>query len=99
MRPNKPDWSYESRCLALQVKEMNGADHPGVTDIYPAANAYWKSRRFHLPRLTSGRKWYRVVDTMLKNPDDISEQDREPILNYQAIYNVSPRSVVVLTGK
>lgn len=92
----KPDWSYESRSLAVQLTRKSN-DEP--QDIYVVANAYWKPLRFMLPRLDSYCRWRRVVDTMLMSPDDISEPSREPILDRQLSYLVGPRSLIVLLGR
>ncbi|MEA3296448.1 MAG: glycogen debranching protein GlgX [candidate division Zixibacteria bacterium] len=93
---NHPDLSWNSRSLALQLREtINGSGR----DIYIAANAYWKSLKFQLPRLERKKKWHRVVDTTLEDGFDISEPGHELALPRRRRYNVGSRSVVVLLGK
>ncbi|TKJ40118.1 glycogen debranching enzyme GlgX [candidate division LCP-89 bacterium B3_LCP] len=95
----QPDWNYESHCLAMQITEKCLDFSGGIIDIYLATNAHWEPSNFQLPVLSDERKWYRKIDTMLKNPDDILENDNEIITESQIEYNVGPRSVVVLIGK
>jgi len=97
--PDKPDWSYESRSFALQITE-NAASNPSEsTEIYIAANAYWKPLIYFLPKLPKGKKWFRVVDTMRFSPYEICENNTESILKKQNRYKIGSRSVVVLIGK
>jgi len=97
--PHKPDWSPESRNIAVQISEKTPDDPSKMTDIYISANAYWERLALGLPQLTGNRRWFRTVDTALASPDDISEQGQEPCLKDQHIYEISWRSVVVLVGK
>ena len=91
----KPDWSWESRSLAMHLYDSGGGE---AEDIYFIANAHWEAHAFELPRL-SGRRWCRVVDTMQVPPHDIAEPGAEDVLADQRRYMVGPRSVVVLIGK
>jgi glycogen operon protein len=95
VRPGKPDWSSESRSLAVQIAESGEK----CQDIYLIANAYWKPLRFRLPRLDGGRRWHRVIDTTLESPGDISEAARGSAFGRQSGYRAGPRSVVVLLGR
>ena len=91
----KPDWSWESRSLALHLHGIEG----GQTDnIYFIAHAHWEEETFALPHLP-GRRWWRVVDTTQAPPHDIAEPGAEDVLVDQKRYAVGPRSVVVLVGK
>jgi glycogen operon protein len=96
IKPEEPDWSYESRSLAVQITTTNDGCQQ---DIYIVANAYWKSLEFVLPRLDGNRRWHRVIDTMLASPCDISEPGEEPAIGRQSAYKVGPHSVVVLLGR
>jgi glycogen operon protein len=98
VKPGKPDWSWESRNVAVQISEKTPSA-PEIADIYIAANAYWESLALELPRLTGSRKWFRVMDTMLESPHDISEEGKEPRLGDQNVYEIGPRTVVVLISK
>jgi glycogen operon protein len=90
----QPDWSWESRSLAMHLKDIR---HP--EDIFIIANAHWEGHKFELPSLGVGRGWFRVVDTFLEPPFDMVEEGMEPRLMEQRLYEVGPRSVVVLLGK
>jgi glycogen operon protein len=91
----KPDWSWESRSLAMHLYDRDGGE---AEDIYFIANAHWEAHAFELPHL-SERRWCRVVDTMQMPPHDIAEPGAEEVLADQRRYMVGPRSVVVLVGK
>jgi glycogen operon protein len=91
----QPDWSYESRSLAMHLWGMavDGAeDH-----IYFVANAHWDAHDFALPN--TGLDWLRFVDTTLESPHDISEIGGEVPLGHVSSYRVGPRSTVVLIGR
>jgi glycogen operon protein len=89
-----PDWSQESRVLAMHLPSGRGDD-----DIYVAANAHWQAHDFALPPLPAGRVWRRFVDTSLPPPDDSVEPGREAILPGQKLYRVGSRSVLILVGR
>jgi glycogen operon protein len=90
----QPDWSQESRVLALHLPSGRGDD-----DIYVAANAHWQAHDFALPPLVGGRMWRRFVDTFLPSPDDAAEPGKEPILAGQKTYRMASRSVAILVGR
>jgi glycogen operon protein len=93
LKPGQPDWSWESRSLAVQFTEVKDGN---LVDIYLMANAYWEPLSFELPALSGRRKWRRKIDTSLKSPEDIVEPDQEPALANPNAYPAGPRSVVVL---
>lgn len=90
----QPDWSWESRSLAAHLKDRRQPD-----DIFMILNAHWEGHKFELPQLGAGKKWFRVVDTFFESPFDITEEGMEHYLQEQSLYEVGPRSVVVLLGK
>ena len=98
-QPGKPDWSTESRCLAVQISEMLHYDMMKMTEIYIAVNAFWEQIKFNLPELSEGKKWHRIVDTKLAPPLDIYYEENALLLEKQGSYEVGPRSVIVLVGK
>lgn len=88
----RPDWSYESRSLAMH---LSGLSETGTVDhIYFVANAHWEPHEFELP--TTGLHWFRFVDTMREPPDDIASPGAEKKLENNGVYTVGPRSAVVL---
>jgi glycogen operon protein len=90
----QPDWSWESRTLAMHV--IGG---PIDSDIYVIANAHWEAHDFALPTPSLSKRWHRFVDTMRVAPDDICQVDAEPLLTPATHYRVGPRSLVVCVGK
>jgi isoamylase len=71
VRLHQPDWSYESRALAMHVhgRVANRQDH-----IYLIANAHWEPHDFELP-VVPGWEWTLAVDTSLEAPRDISDPE------------------------
>lgn len=90
-----PDWSQESRSLAMHVAPADTAD----CHIYLIANAHWKSHRFRLPTLPGSASWYCVIDTSQTSPHDIYPEEEAPCLQTPHAYDVGPRSVVVLVSR
>jgi glycogen operon protein len=88
-----PDWSQESRWLAMHLHGLDGDD-----DIFLAANAHWEGQAFELPRLPGGRRWRLFVDTSLPPPRDIADRGSEPLVGAGS-YPAGPRSVVILIGR
>jgi glycogen operon protein len=82
------DLSPESRSLAFC---LHGASQ-GDDDVYVMINAYWEDLPFRIQEGTP-HDWLRIVDTDLPSPDDFSESGL-PL--QQSIYQVAPRSTVVL---
>jgi len=82
------DLSPESRSLAFC---LHGASQ-GDDDIYVMINAYWEELQFQIQE-GAPQDWARIVDTDLPSPNDFSECG---LLLQQSIYQVAPRSIVVL---
>jgi glycogen operon protein len=94
-KPDRADWSFESKLLSVHLCEETG-DAPGE-QIYVIANAHWEAAECELPALTWG-KWHRFADTSLAAPFDIAEPGEEIEVQHEN-YLVNPRSVVILLGK
>jgi len=94
IRLNQPDWSDNSRSVALCVDLEN----EGIS-FYCALNAYWESLTFELPEIdfVSRGPWRRWIDTSLEMPDDIVEWQAAPPVSGN-LYDVGPRSTVVLVA-
>jgi glycogen operon protein len=86
----RPDWSWNSRSLALGVQGRRGLFHLIM-------NAYWEALEFELPSRPDGalHGWQRMIDTCLDPPDDISVRD-DAHVHYGSTYTAQPRSVVLL---
>jgi glycogen operon protein len=92
---HQPDWSYESRTLAMH---LHGCPNGSHEHIYLISNAHWEAHEFELP-VVPGWCWVRVVDTSLAAPDDIAAPGREVELANSRRYAVGARSTVVLLGR
>ncbi len=95
-RLNQPDWSWESRSLAMRLSESD--DFENATDIFLIAHSHWEPDSFELPALAAGRRWCRFVDTA-RGEDSITELGSEYPLSDQCSYRVADRSTVVLVAK
>jgi isoamylase len=88
----KPDWSYESRSLALTLRYP---EHDEL--IHIMLNAYWKPLSFALPPLSKNICWHRIIDTSLPSPQDFCEPELALKIEEKS-YQVEERSTVVLMG-
>jgi len=87
----EPDWSDDSRSIALTLETPTG------DAFHFIFNAYWKTLSFQLPPLggAGDRTWRRWIDTSLQPPNDIVLWEASPPYP-GAEYPAGPRSVVVL---
>ena len=90
VKQGQPDWSPESRSVALQVEMKQER-----AVIYLILNAYWEPLDFELPHLYSGGPWRRWIDTGLDSPLDIAPWRTAPSIP-GLTYRAPDRSVVVL---
>ena len=97
----QPDWSKDDKSLACLIDgsylETN-ADQDD-NDLYLIFNASEKALTFSLPKLPSGRKWWRAIDTSLPPPQDIVADGEELFVKPNSRYLVLSRSTVVLISK
>jgi glycogen operon protein len=87
-RLDAPDWSHESRSLAVCFTARGRAGR-----LYGAFNAWWEPLEFELPPAPRG--WKRLVDTALPAPDDAAAWGEAKLVT-GARYRVAARSVVLL---
>jgi isoamylase len=97
VEPFKPDFSADSRSLALVLDGSRTGREPD-RDIYMAFNAWREVLHFRVPPAPQGRPWRRVVDTALSSPLDIVGPGEGPAIADGTAYPVVPFSVVVLIG-
>ncbi|MGW1892862.1 glycogen debranching protein GlgX [Streptomyces sp. NPDC002004] len=90
----EPDWSEESRLLAVM---RSGTGDEDV--VYVAMNSHWEAHDLQLPELPGGRSWHLFADSGAAAPDDLHPLGAEPELENPGSYLIGPRSVVVLVGR
>jgi glycogen operon protein len=97
--PYHPDWNHWSHSLAFTL-DGRRSDRPGVIDrdLYVAMNAYWEPMKLRIPPSPSGGEWRRTVDTSLPSPDDIVGLDSGPPVTSYSLYEIAPRSLLILTA-
>jgi glycogen operon protein len=97
VRAWQPDWSEESRLLAVL---RSGRTPEGAPDlVYAAMNAHWEPHTLELPTLPAGAVWHRFADTAAAGPDDVSTPGTEPVHTDQQSATVGPRAALVLVGR
>lgn len=94
----KPDWSDNSRSIALHLYADRESQVKGAKHIFIMINMHWETHAFQLPR-TRGGLWHRVLDTHLESPRDMMLQGSEVKLTDQSQYIVNERSIVALIAK
>ena len=65
--------------------------------IYVGTNTFWEPLKVELPP-TSGKRWYRVVDTSRSDEQDIVT-DEEAVFLAEREYTVQGRSTIVLIAR
>ena len=98
--PWSPDWSQESRQLAVMLCGADTAVEDAPADIiYLIMNAFWETASFALPRLPQRLRWHVAVNTSMGPPDDSYPPGQEIRLEDQDAMIVGARSVVILVGR
>jgi isoamylase len=92
----KPDWSTDSRTVAMQLTQLH--DDGSRDDLHFIANAYSGDLEFELPQIGQ-HEWFRVVDTAQPSPLDIAEDGLEFPLLSQESYLVKAHSVTIFAAK
>ncbi|HEX8918631.1 MAG TPA: glycogen debranching protein GlgX [Chloroflexota bacterium] len=86
----QPDWSQDSHSLAYELVNPGAGEH-----VHVMLNAYWGPLTFEIPTAPPAGSWYRLLDTTLAPPNDISDPPA-PLPAETLTYTVGPRSSVVL---
>ena len=90
----------ENTCRLIGVMYCGAyAEKPDGTEddfIYVGYNFHWENRTIALPNLPEGYVWKKTADTS-ETEDGPFFREREE--TYEKNIGISPRSIVVLTGK
>ena len=99
-RPGRPDFSHESRSIAL-VLDGRQVDRPGVVDrdFYMAFNGRWEAVTFTVPASPCGRPWRRTVDTSRPSPEDVVGLDEGPAVPVGTACRIEARSLLILVSE
>jgi glycogen operon protein len=89
----RPDFSHDSHSLAYELVHAENGEH-----LHVIQNAYWEPLRFFLPKLPSGQRFYRAVDTALPPPQDCCDPQSAPVIEGDS-YVAQGRSAVVLIAR
>ncbi len=97
VEPFKPDFSADSRSLALVLDGSRTGREPD-RDFYMVFNAWREVLHFRVPPAPQGRPWRRRVDTALSSPLDVVGPNEGPVIDAGTTYPVVAFSLVVLVG-
>jgi isoamylase len=94
---NEPDWSRESRSIAMLISgEYAGVSGSGEdADLYIIFNSSLIRRAYSIPDSLRGGGWRVAIDTSNPSPHDIFDASKEPEVHGRR-YVVSKLSTVVL---
>ena len=96
----KPFWDDpELRTLCYQLDGGDERSDLGDYQLFFILNADFRLQPIRLPTFPDGQKWYRVIDTSLKEGKDFHDAGKEIQIDPPDHYLVNPRSTVVLIGK
>ncbi|MDE7228391.1 MAG: glycogen debranching protein GlgX [Treponemataceae bacterium] len=93
-----PDWEKMNRFLALRLGGNVGQEKAD-SDFYLAFNTDIHDKTLVIPPPSSGRKWYRSVDTSIAGESAALAAGTEEILDLQEKYVLPANSVLVLISK
>ena len=91
VKPRQPDWSINSRFLAMQL--VGGAED---NDILVLCNSWDRRLSVELDKPTRDSRWLLFLDTSINPPREIYEKHRP--IPYRMNYEVAAHSVVVLVS-
>jgi glycogen operon protein len=96
----RPIWDDpELRTLCYQLDGSEERSELGHYQLFFILNADFRLQIVRLPELPGGQKWYRVIDTSLKEGEDFLDTGKEIRIDPPDHYLANPRSTVVLIGK
>jgi glycogen operon protein len=96
----RPFWDDpELRTLCYQLDGGEERSELGHYHLFFILNADFRLQSIRLPEPSGGQKWYRVIDTSLKEGEDFLDTDKEIRIDPPDHYLANPRSTVVLIGK
>lgn len=96
-----PDWSKLNRFIACEMFGNRYTNKDGTKGeaIYVAINTDRHDLTVILPSLDDGKVWTRILDSSYPDGEDITEYNKEEVLQSQRRYVVTSHSVVVLMSK
>jgi len=97
---DSPHWDDTELCtLCYRLDGGEEKSENGDYNLFIILNPDFNIHNIKIPPVNAGEKWYRVIDTSLKNGEDFLDPGKEVLLKPSDHYIVNPRSTVVLLGK
>lgn len=97
-RLKRPHWEgFDEYSLAFLIEgcEVDENSNLRNKDFFVILNSHWEPKIFSIPKRRNSL-WYRIIDTSLKFPEDIANDEREFQVDVSSGYYVNPRTVVCL---
>jgi isoamylase len=97
LKPDKPDWSDDSRVLAFMLCGDYGKGGLAKDDhIYVAMNMHWEAQEFRLPKPPGEARWHLFAYT---GSGEVNWPGSEPALTYQTKFALKSHSLAILVGR
>lgn len=97
LKPEKPDWSPESRVLAfLLCGDYAKGGLAKDNHVYVAMNMHWEVQEFRLPKSPNGTRWHLFAYT---GEGSVHWPGSEPTLRLQSKFTLKPYSITILVGR
>lgn len=94
-----PDWNKMNRYLGFRLGGKAAGLPKDDNDFFVAMNMDIRDLTITIPKPSSGRKWYRTIDTSIHNRTAILLGGEEETLNSQEHYVLVANSILVLISK
>jgi len=94
-----PDWNKMNRYLGFRLGGKAAGLPKDDNDCFVAMNMDIRDLTITIPKPSSGRKWYRTIDTSIHNRTAILLGGEEETLNSQEHYVIMANSILVLISK
>lgn len=94
-----PDWNKMNRYLGFRLGGKAAGLPKDDNDFFVAMNMDIHDLTITIPKPSSGRKWYRTIDTSIHNRTVILLGGEEETLNSQEHYVLMANSILVLISK
>ena len=94
-----PDWNKMNRYLGFRLGGKAAGLSEDDNDFFVAMNMDIRDLTITIPKPSSGRKWYRTIDTSIHNRTAILLGGEEETLNSQEHYVLVANSILVLISK
>ncbi|MCR4821917.1 MAG: glycogen debranching enzyme, partial [Treponema sp.] len=94
-----PDWKKMNRYLGFRLGGKAAGLQSDDNDFFVAMNMDIHDLTITIPKPSTGRKWFRKIDTSIENRTSLLLDGDEENLNSQEHYVIMANSILVLISK